>query len=98
MLTRADEDVRGALTRAIARLGCAPSTESLAQELGRNVADVTSALERLGSPLRNPYQLVQTAHPRAVSGSAKTDCRSAASIARSNHVSSDCTSAEKTRL
>jgi len=46
VLTHADEDVRGALTRAIARLGCAPSTESLARELGQSVADVTGALRR----------------------------------------------------
>lgn len=47
MLTRADEDIRGALTQAIARLGYAPSAESLAEELGRDVGDVTSALEHL---------------------------------------------------
>ena len=47
-LTPADEDVRGTLTRAIARLGCAPSIDSLASELGRDVEAVTRSLERLG--------------------------------------------------
>jgi len=48
-ITRADEDVRGALTQAIADLGHAPSTESLARELGRNVPEVIGALQRLGA-------------------------------------------------
>lgn len=46
-LDRDDEAVRGALTRAIAKLGHAPSIEALAAELSRAPADVTRSLHRL---------------------------------------------------
>jgi Alkylmercury lyase len=47
LLEPGDEDVRGALTRLIARLGHAPSIELLAQECNRSSIDVGAALERL---------------------------------------------------
>lgn len=47
-LTAEDESVRGALTRLIAELGHAPSTERLAAETGCPPADVETSLRRLG--------------------------------------------------
>lgn len=47
MLHVGDEEVRGALTRAIARLGHAPELEALAAELGRSLPEVEAALDRL---------------------------------------------------
>lgn len=47
MLAPGDEEVRGALTRMIARLGHAPTEEALADECGRSVPEVAAALERL---------------------------------------------------
>lgn len=47
MLQAGDEEVRGALTRAIARLGHAPSIEALAAALDRSIDEVGAALDRL---------------------------------------------------
>ena len=47
MLDPEDESVRGALTRAIARLGYAPNLDDLAAELSRDPADIAHALQRL---------------------------------------------------
>lgn len=47
MLDKNDEAVRGALTRAIARLGHAPAIETLAAELSRTPSDVRRSLQRL---------------------------------------------------
>jgi hypothetical protein len=47
MLNEGDEEVRGALTRLIAKLGHAPSAEAIAEELGISTAQVGEALERL---------------------------------------------------
>lgn len=46
-LDKNDEAVRGALTRAIARLGHAPPLEALAAELSRTPSDLTRSLQRL---------------------------------------------------
>jgi len=46
-LDKDDEAVRGALTRAIARLGHAPGLDDLADELSRPPGDVTRSLQRL---------------------------------------------------
>lgn len=47
MLSSQDQDIRGALTRAIARLGYAPPIDVLSRELGLTDADVTMGLQRL---------------------------------------------------
>lgn len=47
MLTKADEEVRGALTRMIAEQGHAPAIDVLAAALGRQVVDVEASLRRL---------------------------------------------------
>lgn len=47
MLTAEDEAVRGALTRLIAELGHAPSSELLAERVGRGKAEVELSLQRL---------------------------------------------------
>ena len=47
MLDAQDERVRGVLTRAIARLGHAPSLDALAAELGRPRQEVERSLQRL---------------------------------------------------
>lgn len=47
MLTSHDEAVRGALTRAIARLGHAPSNDDLARELGVSLEALEASLRRL---------------------------------------------------
>jgi Alkylmercury lyase len=47
MLAPGDEEVRGALTRQIARLGHAPSEAELAEACGRSIGEVSEALERL---------------------------------------------------
>ena len=47
MIDQADEAVRGALTRAIARRGHAPGLDDLAGELCRDPADVAGSLQRL---------------------------------------------------
>ena len=47
MLQAGDEEVRGVLTRLIARLGHAPSRELLASEAGLSVDAVAAALDRL---------------------------------------------------
>jgi len=46
-LDKNDEAVRGALTRAIARLGHAPRLEDLAAELSRTPSDIARSLQRL---------------------------------------------------
>jgi len=46
-LDKDDEAVRGALTRAIARLGHAPAIEALAAELSRAPSDIRQSLQRL---------------------------------------------------
>ena len=47
VIDKDDEAVRGALTRAIARLGHAPGLGALANELSRPAADVARSLQRL---------------------------------------------------
>jgi Alkylmercury lyase len=47
MIDKCDEAVRGALTRAIARLGYAPGLDALAAELSRPSSEVTHSLQRL---------------------------------------------------
>jgi hypothetical protein len=46
-LSLADQDLRGRLARAIARLGHAPTNAELAAETGESVAEVEAALRRL---------------------------------------------------
>ena len=46
-IDRDDEAVRGALTRAIARLGYAPGLDELAADLSRTASDVARSLQRL---------------------------------------------------
>jgi hypothetical protein len=48
-LDKDDEAVRGALTRAIARLGHAPRIEDLAAELSRTPSDIAGSLQRLAN-------------------------------------------------
>lgn len=47
MIDAEDEAVRGALTRAIARLGHAPSLEELSRELSRPAMDIEDSFRRL---------------------------------------------------
>ena len=47
MIDKDDETVRGALTRAIARLGHAPEIDALAAELSRPSSEIARSLQRL---------------------------------------------------
>jgi hypothetical protein len=47
MLKQGDEEIRGALTRLIARLGHAPSLEVVGREVGASAEEVGEALQRL---------------------------------------------------
>lgn len=47
MLEPLDEEVRGALTRRIARLGYAPAAAAIGEEVGKTAAEVEQALRRL---------------------------------------------------
>lgn len=70
-LSLADQDLRGLLTRAIARLGHAPSPADLAREAGGTVAQVEDGLRRLHQAhalLLHPHRCEPWAvHPFALS-------------------------------